>query len=135
LSVCGASSCSTLPLSGGTIYFPGAVQWDNARGTWVAFDQLCGDTEAACSYPVSDSGALGSPTTYHNPAGGNVCDLVQGAIAGNKHGLVVGSDYEYCGATESSSDRWGYTAGGNPTNFVSYSDPYALPDGAAVSAK
>ncbi|MFY9885830.1 MAG: hypothetical protein WAL67_05955 [Candidatus Cybelea sp.] len=135
VSGCGASSCSTIPLSGGTIYFPGAVQWDGVRGEWVLFDQLCGDTTAACSYPVSASGVLGSPTTYSNPSGGDVCDLVQGAIAGNKLKFVVGSDYEYCGFTSSSSDRWGYTGGGSPTNFASYASAYALPDGAAVSSK
>ncbi|MGA8100053.1 MAG: hypothetical protein WB810_15465 [Candidatus Cybelea sp.] len=135
VSGCGSSSCSTIPLSGGTIYFPGSVQWDGTRGQWVLFDQLCNDTTEACSYPVSASGVLGSPTNYHNPAGGAVCDLIQGAIAGDLHKFVVGSDYEYCGATSSSSGRWGYTAGGTPTNSVSYSSYYALPDGAAVSDK
>jgi hypothetical protein len=135
VSGCGASSCSTITLSGGTIYFPGAVQWDGTRGNWVLFDQLCGDGEAACSYPVSGSGVLGTATTYNNPAGGGVCDLVQGAIAGDLHKFVVGSDYEYCGATSTSSDRWGYTAGGTPSNDVTYSSSYAIPDGAAVSDK
>jgi hypothetical protein len=135
VSGCGASSCSTIPLSGGTIYFPGSVQWDGARSQWVLWDQLCGDTEAACSYPVSASGALGAATTYHNYNGGNVCDMVQATIGGNKFGFVGGSDYEYCGAASPSSGRWAYTAGGSPTNYATYTDPYAIPDGAAVSSK
>ncbi|MGB8907774.1 MAG: hypothetical protein WCC84_03390 [Candidatus Cybelea sp.] len=135
VSGCGASSCSTINLSGGTIYFPGAVQYDHVRGEWVLFDQLCGDTEAACSYPVSGSGELGSATTYHNYNGGNVCDLVQGTIAGDLLKFAVGSDYEYCGAASNSSARWAYTAGGSPTNYATYSDAYAIPDGAAVSSK
>ena len=136
LSDCGASSCSTISLSGGTIYFPGAVQWDGTRGQWVLFDQLCGDTEAAWSYPVSSSGVLGSATTYDNLSGSAVCDLAQGAITGDSHKFVVGSDYEGCHFTSSSSDRWAYTAGGSPTNSVSYPfTSYALPDGAAVSDK
>jgi hypothetical protein len=135
VSSCGYKSCSTVKLSGGTIYFPGAVQWDNVRHQWVLFDQRCGDTEAACSYPVSASGVLGTLTVYKNYKGSNVCDMVQGAIAGRDMNFVVGADYEYCGAASSSSGRWVYTAGGTPTNYATYSDPYAVPIGAAVSAK
>ncbi|MGB8907775.1 MAG: hypothetical protein WCC84_03395 [Candidatus Cybelea sp.] len=135
VSACGSSSCSTVNLTGGSIDFPGAVQWDKVRGEWVLWDQLCGDTEAACSYPVSASGALGSPTTYKNYDGGGVCDMVQGAIAGDRLKFVIGSDYEYCGTASTSSGRWLYTAGGDPTAYATYSDPYAEPIGATVSSK
>jgi hypothetical protein len=135
LSGCGASSCSTIPLSGGTIYFPGAVQWDNARGNWVVFDQLCNDTNAACSYTVSDSGVLGNQTTYLAYNGSNICDMVQGVIAANNKKYVAGGDYEYCGTASSSNDRWAYPAGGQPTNYVTYSSYYNEPIGAAISTK
>ncbi len=134
VSACGASSCNTVTLSGGTIYFPGAVQWDHVRSNWVLFDQVCGDTEAACSYAVSDSGVLGTPTTYLNAEGGNVCDMTQGVIAGDRLKFVVGGDYEYCGTVSSSVGRWAYPAGGEPTNSGTLPS-YALPDGAAVSSK
>ncbi|MGB8908783.1 MAG: hypothetical protein WCC84_08550, partial [Candidatus Cybelea sp.] len=58
----GASSCTTITLSSGTIYFSGAVQWDHVCGNWILFDQLCGDTEAACGYPSRKLGrSLGVP--------------------------------------------------------------------------
>jgi hypothetical protein len=133
LSGCGASSCSTIPTSGGTIYFPGAVQWDGTRGEWVVFDQLCNDSNAACSYPVSGSGALGTPTDYNDYAGGAVCDLIQAVVAANGKKYVAGGDYDPCGFATSTYDRWPYTAGGTPTNELSNS--YYFPVGAAISTK
>jgi len=136
LSRCGASSCSTISLSGGTLYFPGAVQWDKVQNTWVVFDQLCGNTPSACSYPVSPSGALGKATTYSNYKGGNDCDLIQGEIANNgHHDYVVGGDYEYCGAATSTFDRWTYAAGGTPTNRTLLPDVNSVPNGVAISIK
>jgi hypothetical protein len=135
LSDCGASSCSTIKLSGGKIYFPGAVQWDSTQATWVAFDQLCGNTSAACSYPVSAKGVLGKATKYSNHTGGAICDLIQGDIAADHHKYVVGGDYEYCGGTPSSYDRWGYTGGGKPTAFSAASNTYSVPAGVTVSTK
>lgn len=132
MSGCGASSCSTIPLSGGTIYFPGAVQWDGVRGTWVAFDQLCGNAAASCSYPVSASGVLGAATTYSNYNSGAVCDMVQGVIAANGKNYVAGGDYEYCGTANTTVNRFAYPAGGNPTNN---SQTIVEPIGAAISTK
>ncbi len=136
LSSCNTSSCSTIPISGGTIYFPGAVQWDNAAGTWVAFDQACGNERAACSYPVSGSGTLGSATTYLNYDGGPVCDLTQAVIAANGYKYVAGGDAEgFCTtATASASYRWAYPAGGSPTNYND-SVVFSTPIGAAISTK
>ena len=132
LSVCGPSTCSTLPTSGGTIYFPGNVQWDGARRTWVVFDQLCNNTNAACSYPVSESGALGSPTTYTAYNGKPVCDLIQGVIAANGKRYVAGGDNNYC-TYSNSFERWAYPGGGTPTH---YTTSYAQqPVGAAISAR
>ncbi len=133
VSDCGASSCSTVSLSGGTIYFPGAVQWDGTSGNWVLFDQLCNDSEAACSYPVSASGVLGSPTIYENYNGTSACDIVQGVIAANMHKYVAGGDYEYCGNASTSVNRWAYPAGGKPTNYSTSS--ISEPIGAAISTK
>lgn len=135
LSSCNASSCSTIPISGGTIYFPGAVQWDNAAGTWVAFDQVCGNTDAACSYPVSGSGVLGSATTYLDYDGGPVCDMAQAVIAANGYKYVAGGDYNFrTTTTASASYRWAYPAGGSPTNYND-SVVFSNPIGAAISTK
>ncbi len=132
LSRCGAKTCSTINLTGGTLYFPGAVQWDDDQRSWVVFDQLCNNTPAACSYPVSARGVLGSATTYKNYLGGNDCDLIQGVIF-ERH--VVGGDYEYCGSASSTFDRWTYTGGGYPTSYTTLSDTSSVPNGVAVSIK
>jgi hypothetical protein len=134
LSQCNYSTCSTVNLTGGTVYFPGTVQWDKSSGSWVVFDQLCNDTAMTCSYPVSASGALGTPTVYQNYQGGNVCDMVQGEIAANHGKYVVGGDYAYCNTLPKTNDRWTYAPTANPTAYVtlpSYSDPV----GATVSTK
>jgi len=134
LSACGKSSCSTISLSG-TIYYPGAVEWDNVARTWVVFDQLCDDTFSSCSYPVSGSGKLGTPTNYLNSSGANVCDLVQGTIAANSK-YLVGGDYTgtcYGDGHSGNYDRWAYPAGGKPSNATA-DGPY-VPVGAAISVK
>jgi hypothetical protein len=133
LSFCGASSCSTITLSGGAIYQAGAVQWDNVRNTWVVFDQYCNNTQSSCSYPVSSSGTLGSPTTYLNFRGTLACDIVQGLIAANGKKYVAGGDNEYCGYADSTFSRWAYTGGGKPTDYetVGVDDPA----GVAISTK
>ncbi len=116
-SRCGASKCRTIKLSGGTIYFPGAVQWDQTEDSWVLFDQRCGNTIAACSYQVSGSGVLGQATNYQNYNGGPVCDMIQGVVAAYGKRYTVGGDYEYCGYTSTTENRWQYPAGGAPTNY------------------
>lgn len=133
LSVCGASSCSTLPTSGGTINFPGTVQWDNRHQTWVVFDQLCGGGNAACSYPVSESGVLGTQTVYNNYNGTAVCDLIQGVIAANGKNYVAGGDYDPCGFASTTANRWGYPTGGAPTAHTTAD--VVEPIGAAISTK
>lgn len=135
LSNCSYSSgrCGPVGLSGGTLYWPGAVQWDRSRKNWVLFDQECGGALAACSYPVH-SYVLGTPTNYYDPAGHYVCDMVQAVING-KDKFVAGSDWDYCYG-DISSDLWAYTAGGFPTNYVNYStSSYHVPIGAAISTK
>jgi hypothetical protein len=136
LSGCGASSCSTIPTSGGTIYQAGAVQWDRVRDTWVVFDPQCDDQDSACSYPVSGSGALGSPTTYLTYDGQLVCDMEQGLVAadhGNRY--VAGSDLSDCDAAKSTFNRWAYTAGGVPTNHTIPALELVAPSGVAISNK
>jgi hypothetical protein len=133
VSSCGASSCSTVNLSGGTIGFPGAIEYDTVSKNWVIFDQYCDETEGSCSYPVSATGALGTQTVYLNHDGSNACDLVQGVIAAYGQKYVAGADYEYCGYDPSSVNRWAYPAGGMPTNHTD--QVVSSPIGAAISTK
>jgi len=122
LSECasGGSSCSTVTLTGGTVYFPGMVQWDKKTKELAVGDQSCGDVPSACIYQVSISGATGTikdTTTLENYEGGAVCDLVQGEI-NSKDNQVAGGDYEYCtSTTKSSANIWPFTTGGKPTAY------------------
>lgn len=125
-----------IKLSGGTIYFPGLVQWYKPGGYLAVGDQLCGDTEAACIYHVQVSGSQGTiagKTTLLNSSGGQVCDLVQGEIDPIFEKNLVGGDYEYCDYASTSEDRWLYPAGGEPTNSVT--SGLSEPIGGAISTK
>jgi hypothetical protein len=119
LSECaaGGTSCSTVTISGATIYFPGAVTYYAKKSEVVAWDQLCGDTEASCGYAMTISGSTGTvvgTTTLENYDGGSVCDAVQVAL-NTKGTSVGGGDYEYCGDASSTADTWAFPAGGKPT--------------------
>jgi hypothetical protein len=138
LSACGASSCSTIPISGGTIYGAGAVQWDRVRNEWVVFDSICNGVASACSYPIGGSGVLGIPTDYLNYAGSLVCDMTQGLVAadhGNKY--AAGGDNESaCAAGDKNTfSRWHYTDGGKPSNHTLPLLDIGLPTGVAISNK
>ncbi len=137
VSSCGGFVCRTIDLTGGKIYFPGAVQWDQKEYSWVLFDQRCGNTTAACSYWVSGTGVLGQATNYQNYSGGAVCDLIQGVVAAYGKRYTAGSDYEYTGcpnAGNSSVNRWQYPTGGAPTNYATEAVTQQ-PAGAAISTQ
>jgi len=136
LSGCGASSCGTIPISGGTIHEAGAVQWDRVRSTWLLFDPQCDGQDSACSYPVSGSGALGAATTYLTDEGTLICDLIQGVVAadhGNRY--AAGGNVDTCGGSKSEFNRWGYPAGGVPTNHTLPVLGFVEPSGTAISNK
>lgn len=135
LSGCGGFVCHTINLSGGTINFPGAVQWDQKEYSWVLFDQLCGGKHAACSYWVSGSGVLGNATNYVIFNGDPACDLIQGVVAAYGKQYTAGADTEGSGcanAGNSSINRWQYPAGGTPTDYLS---KLVQPDGVAISTR
>jgi hypothetical protein len=139
LSKCaaGGNSCSTIKLSGGTVYFPGFVQWYSTRKYLAVGDQLCGKTNAACVYWVEISGSkatIAGVTHLDNYEGGKVCDLTQGVIAAPDMKQVAGGDYEYCRYTASTSYRWAYDAGGKPMNYNNTAGQ-DIPSGAAISTK
>ena len=137
VSKCGKSKCSTVFLSGGSIFSAGAIAWDAVSRKWVIFDQYCHESPTtSCSYPVSTRGIIGTPTTYSNHLGSSPCVLIQPTLAtsGDKS-IVLGADNQFqCGNYYSSTvDRWNYPAGGVPTNYKGGDVIY--PWGAAVSNK
>jgi hypothetical protein len=119
----GSHSMSTVSLSGGTIYFPGTVQW--VGKTIVLGDQACGNASASCFYEASASGS-GLQITGTTPFTG-ACDIVQGQVVGK---VVAGGDFEYCSNGKSTIDLWPYAAGGSPTKQVA---GVSVPIGAALS--
>jgi hypothetical protein len=127
----GSSTMSTVHLSGGTLYFPGAVNVRKATGLVIG-DQECNDAGASCLYSVSISGSTGTITgsTPLTNNGGGACDVDQGTLS------PVGKYYAGGCITEatapSAAARWAYPGGGEPTNFnTNVSEPI----GAAISAR
>ena len=133
LSKCGRSNCSTVTLHGGSIFAIESLAWDATKSSLVAFDAYCHDGPNLCSYPVSERGAIGTPTLYLNYAGGGFCQVFQTALAtAGKRSYVVGGDSEYTceGYKESTVDLWSYPAGGPAKT---HRNRVVYPFGAAVS--
>ena len=133
----GSSNTTLISLNGGTLGLAGFVQW-YSRGNYLALgDQLCGGSTGSCVYWVSVSGSTGTitgTTGLTNYSGGQVCDLVQGVIGAYGERFLAGMDYESCGYTPITADRWPWDAGGMPTNY-SNTASFTEPIGAAVSTK
>jgi hypothetical protein len=135
----GSSNTETISLSGGTLHLAGFIQWYRAGNYLALGDQMCGGTTTSCVYWVALSGSAGTitgTTNLSNYQGGAVCDLVQGVVAANGEKYLAGPDYEgACSSgTPSTAYRWGFDAGGAPTNYNNSSN-FAEPIGAAVSTK
>jgi hypothetical protein len=128
----GAKSPHTLSVSGGTIYFPGMVQWITTKHDLLVGDQSCGNAYTSCLYNVAVSKSAATITgkiNLQNATGGNTCDLVQGVKYGKE---LAGSDYNFCGSSQSSTDLWPYPGGGPPTTQNGGTD--SVPVGAAISS-
>ncbi|HEY1884327.1 MAG TPA: hypothetical protein VGG51_14960 [Candidatus Cybelea sp.] len=132
---CRGSRCRTIPISGGTIYQPGFVQYAVGQKTWYVADRRCGGRSRFCIYPVSASGVLRKKITLTDAHGKPVCDMFQGAITDAGSRVFVGGVgnglVKNCGVT--SVARWNFPAGSDPT--VGNDDVGASPSGAAISAK
>lgn len=127
----GSESAYTVKLSGGTIYYPGMVQWDSSKHDLIVGDQSCGNVYVSCLYAVTISqktGTIGMETKLQNSNGGQICDLVQGVEFGSQ---IAGSDYDFCGSLPSSTYLWPYPGGGSPSQYNSTTD--SAPVGATIS--
>lgn len=121
-------------VKGGTIYFPGMVQWYTPGKYLVVGDQRCGNSATTCLYHVSISGNVGTivgTTSLLNATGDPVCDLAQGTIVPRNPPIVLGGDLG-CGKIPNSVDRWNFATGGAPLNYNNES-VVGEPIGAAVS--
>lgn len=140
----GASSASTVSIGGGTIYFPGGVQWDNSSKELIVGDQDCGGNplaEISCAYGISVVGSTGTitgSTPLNNVLGTPACDVIQAVRIGLR---MYGSDiesppspYAACasaGNAATATYRWLYPGGGNPTGITAHAQNE--PDGTAIS--
>jgi hypothetical protein len=128
----GTSSCTTVTLSGNTIYSPGWLQWARGLNEWYIQDAMCGNVVAVCWYPVSTSGDVGSANPLEDSDGITVCDAGQGVITNARSRVLAGGvDDSSCGGT-ASLNRWMLAKGGMPTHHVTFT---GTPSGAAISHK
>jgi hypothetical protein len=127
----GAKAAHTIVLSGGTIYFPGMVQWDANANDLIVGDQACVQTYTSCLYQVNaatKTGTIAGTTDLESSSGGEVCDLVQGV---EYDGEIAGSDNDFCASAAGTTYLWAYPAGGGPTNQNDHVD--TTPVGATIS--
>ncbi|HEX4012773.1 MAG TPA: hypothetical protein VHX17_02650 [Candidatus Cybelea sp.] len=126
----GSSSMTTVSVSGGTIFFPGGMNYKG--GSLIIGDQECNGGSDSCQYATTVSGSTATITgsTPLENSDGGACDVDQGTIAPQGKYFAGGCITEGSGA--STAARWAYPAGGIPTNF---STNVSEPIGAAISAK
>ncbi|MGC1379416.1 MAG: hypothetical protein WA814_00175 [Candidatus Baltobacteraceae bacterium] len=129
----GSSTMSTVGVSGGTIYFPGGVNWNRTAGDLTIGDQECNGGADSCVYTLSVSGSTATITgsTPLQNFDGTACDVDQGTIAPFGRYFAGGCITE--GSSFSSADRWAFPTGGTPTNYNI--SGLSEPIGAAISNK
>ena len=128
-----SAEAKTISVSGGTIYYPGMVQWDTASSRLIVGDQRCANEAASCVYQLSiddGAGAIKVQTKLNTSTGGSVCDMIQGVLW---NGRLIGSNFDFCGSEASATYVWPYPTGGQPTAHRSTSD--SEPFGVAISAE
>lgn len=110
-----------VPITGGSIGFPGMVQWSALTKTMNVGDQ---DTFSAPTfYQVSDAGAITGSTVTQCTQPSGFCDIDQAVLKGKG---VFGPD-----AAALQVNKFAYPGGG--ASELSYDAPYVEPIGSAVS--
>lgn len=129
----GSGTMHTVKYSGGTIGFPGGVNWDRVNGQLLVNDQECNGLYASCVYRMTIAGSNATivGSTPLNNFDGTACDVDQGTIAPrSKYFAGPCITFAY---SVSSADRWAYPSGGTPGH---YNDSVFLePIGSAISDK
>jgi hypothetical protein len=124
------STVQTIKVAGGTIYYPGMVQWSGPD--LIVGDQSCGNSNTSCLYQLSvakKTATIENQIELHDSKGKPICDLVQGVvIAGSR---VGGSDNDFCGYESAGTYLWSYPGAKAPTAENLKVD--SLPVGAALS--
>jgi len=131
----GSSTMHTVPISGGSLHFPGGVNWDRVNYNLIVGDQECGVSYfGSCQYQMLENSSggltvLGSTPLLNYDEG--PCDVDQGVIAPFSKYFAGPCISE--GSGLSSAARWAYTSGGTPTNYNN--SAVAFPIGSAISNK
>ena len=134
-SPAGSGTLSELTISGGTLFFPGMIQWNKVAGDLVLGDQLCNDVPGSCLYSASVSGSsvtITAVTNLEDGQGNPIGDMAQGVVGPLARMGAAGGSFNDSG-DPSSVNRWHFPAGGAPTNFVD--SGLVDPVGAALSTK
>ncbi|MFZ0032776.1 MAG: hypothetical protein WAK84_12985, partial [Candidatus Cybelea sp.] len=130
----GSSSISNVTVSGGTLFFPGGLNWDSATSSVILGDQECGGAAGSCLYSATVSGGVATITGVTNlldVSGQSAGDVDQWAIA--PQGRYVAAGIISQDSNPSGVARWAFPAGGVPTNF---NDAAVVePIGTAISNK
>ncbi len=101
----GRHAMKSLLVRGGTIHFPGTVQWVGSG--LVLGDQKCDGKKGACFYAALRSGITVKITRKTALTGS--CDVAQGWI---QSGRLAAADYDDCGRDRSGVYVWKYPGGG-----------------------
>jgi hypothetical protein len=108
----GKASMATVSIVGGTIHFPGTVQW--AGSSLVLGDQKCDRIKSACFYTTHVSGNVARIVGTTRLTGS--CDVVQAWIQNEQ--LAAGNYADCGGRTRSTTGIWPFPAGGKASKSV-----------------
>jgi hypothetical protein len=131
----GSGTMHTVPISGGSVNFPGGVNWDRVNYDLVVGDQECGFSFfGSCQYQMLENSSGGLTITGSTPLydyDGGPCDVDQGTIAPFSKYFAGPCISE--GSGFSAAARWAYPAGGTPGYYND--SAVAFPIGSAISNK
>lgn len=141
----GSTTIHKITVTGGTINFPGMVQWYEDGNYLAVGDRKCGgstpSTRTTCIYHIQLSKVgftgkiIGTPTPLEAYNGKPICDMAQGEIGASGEKYLAGGDDETdckVRGTKSGVYRWNFPSGGAPTNHNN--STLANPFGTAISA-
>lgn len=130
----GSTTLQDVAVSGGTLFFPGGINWDTATSSLALGDQECNGGAASCVYSATVSGGtatINGVTDLLDSSGGTAFDADQLTIGPGGKFLAGGTISE--DSALPAANRWLYPAGGDPTN--SNTTDISEPIGAAISSK
>jgi hypothetical protein len=140
-----ATGLQPVTISGGTIYYPGMVQWNPTTNLLVLGDQECtgqrigSSNSVSCVYSLKMKGAnkasIKKKISLQDPFSNSLCSMTQGTLLPGNRKISGGASEWECTDSEQHPNAayvWGFPAGGAPVSSSSNSG-MEWPYGAAVS--